>query len=304
MEETIEFRELIKIILNGKWVIALVTSICILLTGVLSWFILPEKYNSKSVVQVVSDTQDTGIITNYVANEFTPEVFEKRIQNEPLIKKVFEEENIQYEYSLNDLEVETEGNLVSLTYTSNSSKESYEVLNKIISISINEMNLSVQKTLKNLEKTYSEDAESLSNEIESIIDEYNSIVRNNNLPEVLVLQTILNSNIELNITNDQINTLAKVSGDLQNQLLQLQAQIETKSGEYRKVLENYQSVKTSLDSFNPEPFVRVINEPTLVSWPTAPNKVLNLAIGLILGITIGLGIILFRYYWITTSKIK
>lgn len=96
------------------------------------------------------------------------------------------------------------------------------------------MNESVQATLKELETTYKTESVSLSKEIENIIEQYNKIIKDNKLPEILILQTVLNSEIVLNISDDQTTTLSNVNGDLQNQLLQMQAQINTKSVEYQK----------------------------------------------------------------------
>ncbi len=98
------------------------------------------------------------------------------------------------------------------------------------------MNESVQATLKELETTYKTESVSLSKEIENIIEQYNKIIKDNKLPEILILQTVLNSEIVLNISDDQTTTLSNVNGDLQNQLLQMQAQINTKSVEYQKNL--------------------------------------------------------------------
>ena len=91
---------------------------------------------------------------------------------------------------------------------------------------------------------------------------------------------------------------------LQNELLQLQVQIQSKSEEYGKVLANYQSVKTGMGSFKPDPFIRVIAEPTLAEGPASPNKMLNLAIGLVIGVMMGIGIVFFRQYWKNSTPVK
>nr|WP_106783592.1 Wzz/FepE/Etk N-terminal domain-containing protein [Lysinibacillus timonensis] len=306
MKQPIELRDSIEIVLKGKWLIAVTTILCIILSGVISWAILPEKYESSVVVQVVSGVQDTGIMQNYVGAEFTPQIYMQRLKNENKINEAFKNKNLENEFDVRNLSIlnETNTNLVFVTYLSDSAENAQEELTTILDVTKSEMNSSVQDTLKNLEKTYKAESESLSQEIETIINEYNKVIRDNKLPEVLILQTILDSEIVLDITEEQTIALSNVSGQLQNQLLQLQSQIQIKSGEFRSVLADYQSVKTGLDSFKPDPFIRVISEPTLAIGPSSPNKILNLVIGIVLGVVIGLGLAFFRHYWRNSTPMK
>ncbi len=99
MEETIELRELIEIVWKGKAIIAICTVVCMLLAGIVSWFVLEEKYESKAVVQVASGIQDTGIISNYIAAEFTPSIYAQRIQNKPIMKQALKDADIKDVYS-------------------------------------------------------------------------------------------------------------------------------------------------------------------------------------------------------------
>ncbi|WP_347723255.1 Wzz/FepE/Etk N-terminal domain-containing protein [Lysinibacillus capsici] len=308
MEETIELRELLGIIWMGKAVIAICTIVCMLLAGIASWFMIDEKYESKAVVQVVSGVQDTGIMANYVATEFTPTIYAQRIQNKSSMQQAFENAGIKIKYNNKNLianvDADATKNLIELKITSNSPEDAQQQLQVLMDATKQKMNESVQKTLQDLEMTYKAEAESLTKEIDSIIEKYNKTIRENNLPELLILQTILNTEIILNISEEQTAALSNVNGKLQNELLQLQTNIQTKAEEYRKTLANYQSVKTGLDSFKPDPFIRVIAEPTLPEEMSSPKKVLNIAIGLVIGMIIGLGIVFFRNYWRRSAVVK
>ncbi|KOY83884.1 hypothetical protein I6G82_15350 [Lysinibacillus macroides] len=308
MEETIELRELLEIVWKGKAIISTCIIICMLLAGIASWFVLDEKYESKAVVQVASSVQDTGVMANYVATEFTTTIYAQRIQNKPIMQQALQDAGIKIKYNEKNLVATADAdpvkNLVELKFISNSAKEAQQQLQILMDATKQKMNESVQLTLQNLESTYKIEAAALTKEIDSIIEQYNQIIRENNLPKLLILQTILNTEMVLNISEEQAATLSNVNGNLQNQLLQLQAQIETKSAEYRKTLANYQSVKTGLDSFKPDPFIRVIAEPTLAEKPSSPNKLLNLAIGLVIGMMLGLGVVFFRHYWKSSAVVK
>lgn len=308
MEETIELRELIQIVWKGKTLIAICTIVCMLLAGTASWFILNEKYESNAVVQVTSGVQETDFMAKYISAEFTPNIYAQRIQNKSIMKQSLQDAGIKEKYNEKNLEVKVEPdpakNLVELKYLSNSAKDAQKQLQILMDVTKQKMNESVQGTLQDLEKTYESESAVLSKEIETIIEQYNKVIKDNHLPEILILQTVLNSEIILNISEEQTSALSTVTGNLQNDLLQMQAQIQTKSEEYQKTLANYQSVKTGLDSFKPDPFIRVIVEPTLAEEPSSPNKLLNLAIGLVIGMMLGLSIVFFRHYWRNSAIVK
>lgn len=299
MEETIELRELLETVWKGKWIIAALTACFLLVAAILSWFVLPEQYESKATVQVASEVQDTGIMASYVAAEFTPVIFSQRIKNKTLMSGIFEEKGINEKLNMDDLSatIQANTNLVDLTYTSSSADKAQEHLTLFIEKTKERMNTSVKNTLTELEKTYSSEANLLSDEMESLIGKYNTLIESNGLPEILIMQTLVNSQIIMNVSDDQTQALTKVNGALHNELMQMQAQLESKSAEYHRVLEKYQSVKTGIDSFRPDPFIRTINEPTIPEQPSAPSKLLNVAIAMIIGLLAGLGIVFFRQYW-------
>ena len=298
MEETIELRDIIEIVLKGKWIIAVCTIIAMIFAGIVSWFVLEENYQSKAVVQVSSGIENTGLMSNYIVAEFTPNIYMQRMQNVEQNKKFFEENGVG-DFDKENLALSNQPgtDLVEMNYVGSSPEEAQKHLQLLMDKTKIEVDASVKETLTQLEQTYLNESTSLSNEIEQLMTQYNTVVTKNNLPEILILQTIASTQFVINLTESQSKALANVTGAIQNDLLQLKAQIDTKSGEYRKALEKYQSVKTGLDSFKVDPFIRVIIDPTLAEKPASPNKGLNLAIGLILGVMIGIGSVFFRYYW-------
>ncbi|MER1984376.1 MAG: Wzz/FepE/Etk N-terminal domain-containing protein [Solibacillus sp.] len=303
MKESIDLRDIIKIFDQGKKTIIIFTIVTVVITFVLSWFVMDEKYESKAVVQLSSGVQDTGIMSNYVATEFTPQIYMKRIQNDSFMKQVFLD-NSSTEFDLKSLKVENpvNSNLVELSYLGETAEDAQTGLSLIMNETKNQMNSSVKETLDQLEQTYLNESKSLSKEIETLMDKYNNIVNSNALPEVLILQTMSSSQFVINLTGEQNQALRKINGGLQNELLQLKAQIDVKSMEYSSVLAKYQSVKTGLDSFKPDPFVRVIIDPTLEEFPTSPNKIFNIAVGLVLGLMLGTALVFARFYWKEVMK--
>ena len=308
MEDTIELRQLIDIILKGKVVIIVSTIVCMILASIVSWFVLDEKYESKAVIQVVSNVQDTGVLTNYIAAEFTPNTYAQRIKNKPIMVQALQDAGVKAKFDERNLiatvEADPAKNYVQLTYRSKSAADAQRQLQILMDATKQTMDEAVRGPLQDLELTYEGQIAGITADIETIIENYNKLIREHNLPKILMLQTILDGEITLNISEEQIMALANVNGRLQNQLLQMQTQIKTKSEEYRKILANYESVQLGLESFKADPFVRVIAEPTLAENASSPNKALNVAIGLILGLMLGIGFVLFRYYWKNSVPVK
>lgn len=307
MEETIDLREIIEIVLKGKWVIALITALCVAIAGLLSWFIIPEQYESKATIQIVSNPQDASLLAGYVNAEFSPSIFTERIQNTTFLKNVLNENDFSiknFDAENLSVTVEKETQLIDLTYK----KGKPDLAQKQLALFINEtkdkMNASVINSMKSLEKTYTAEAEILSKEIEGLIEEYNAIIKRNSLPEVLIMQSLLNEQILLTVNDEQLNALVNVDGSLHNQLMQMQSQIRSKATEYRSVLDRYQAVKSGISSFSPEPHFRIISEATLPENPASPNKLLNIAIALVIGMMIGIGVVFFREYWKNTATAK
>lgn len=308
MEDTIELRQLIDIILKGKVVILVSTIVCMILASIVSWFVLDEKYESKAVIQVVSNVQDTGVLTNYIAAEFTSNTYAQRIQNKPIMVQALQDAGVTAKYDERNLiatvDADPAKNYVQLTYRSESATDAQHQLKILMDATKQTMDEAVRGPLHDLELTYEGQIADITADIETIIENYNTMIRDNNLPKVLILQTILNGDIALDISEEQLAALSNVNGRLQNQLLQMQTQIQTKSEEYRKILANYESVQLGLESFKADPFIRVIAEPTLAENASSPNKVINIAIGVIIGLMLGLGTVLFRHYWKNSVPMK
>lgn len=297
-EETIELRELIEIVWKGKRIIIVSIIAAMLIAVLLSVFVFEKKYESKATVQITSNTPAEGIVKQYIDSEFTSQVFAERIKSQAFIDQLFSDR-----VSNRDLNVTVDSttSMISLTYTSDEPKNSSGVLTTLI----NEQKIAMANALQNeftlLADSYTTESKKLSNEIRDLIKLYNIIVKTNNLPEILILQTMVENQLIVDITQEQQDSLVNVDGEIQNELMQLQARIESKSAEYRKVLDQYQSVLTNIESFRPDPLIKTIIEPTLPNKPSSPNTLLNILISLMLGAIIGFLVVFLKNYWQESS---
>lgn len=301
-EETIDLRELIEIVWKGKIVIFVSVIAAILIAAFLSVFVLEKKYESKATVQVTSNTAAEGIVKQYIDSEFTSQIYAERIKSQTFIDEIFKETTGQKVSNQNlNVSIDAATTMISLTYTSGDAKNSSDVLITLI----NEQKVAMANTLQNeftlLADSYMEESKKLSNEIRDLVNLYNTTVHTNNLPEILILQSMVSNQLILDLSVEQQASLINVDGEIQNELMQLQARIESKSEEYRKILDQYQSVLTSIESFRPDPLIKTIIEPTVAVVPSSPNTVLNIAISIVIGAMVGLGIVFMRKYWVESN---
>lgn len=304
-QETISLRELVEIVWNGKKIIILSLVVSILVATILSFFVLDKKYVSEATVQVTTNTNAEGIVKQYIDSEFTSQVFSERMKNQAFIDQIFNKNGIK-EVSNKDLTMNVNEitNIISLSYTSENPKKSNEILSTLI----DEQKKYMSKTLTNeftlLADSYTKESEKLSNEIRDLIKLYNETVNTNNLPEILILQSMIPNELIIDLSTEQQATLVNIDGALQNELMQLQSRISSKSEEYRKVLDQYQSVLTNIESFRPDPLIKTIIAPTLPEESSSPKNLLNITISIILGTMVGLGIVFIRKYWSETNPIE
>lgn len=305
MEEEISLRELIETLWKGKVIIIVTIILAMLISFIVSWFVLEEQYTSKATIQVASEAQDAGILSSYVGAEFTPQIFKQRINNETSMNSALEVDGIMGTYSNEQLSITdvADTKILELTYVASSPELAAQTLQALIQQTKIEMNASIRSTLDSLESTYTSEVENISAEIEAIINDYNELVRSNNLSELFILQTMLSSQVVLSLEESDLSGLANVNPVLHNQLNQMQTEIRAKSEEYAATYRKYQSVKTGLDSFQPDPYIRTIVQPTIPENPSAPNKLLNLAIAMVVGLMLGVGIVFLREYWKNSAPV-
>lgn len=300
-EEAIDLRELIEIVWKGKVVVIISIIATMLIAGLLSVFVLEKKYESKATIQITSNTVAEGIVKQYIDSEFTGQVFVERIKDQAFIDQIFNVVSKNVSNANLNVNIDPSTALISLSYTSADPNKSSEVLTKLISEQKAMMSESLQNEFTLLADSYIKENKKLSDEIRDLIKLYNGTVRSNNLPEILILQSMVPNQLILNVTEEQQASLVNVDGEIQNKLIQLQAKIDSKLVEYRNILGQYQSVLTNIERFRPDPLIKIIIEPTIPAGPSSPNILLNIAIGLVMGAIIGLGIVFMKKYWRETS---
>lgn len=301
-EETIDLRELIEIVWNGKKVIIIAIVAAILISLLLSIFVLDKQFESKATVQITSITAAEGLVKQYIDSEFTSQVFAEKIKSQTFIDQLFKATDIGEVSNKNlNVSVDPTTSMISLSYTSESAEKGSKILETLIMSQRSAMSEKLHTEFTLLADSYTKESKKLSNEIRDLIKLYNTTVQSNNLPIILILQSMVSEELIVDLSQDQQSALTNIDGEIQNELIQLQTRIESKLIEYKRVLDQYQSVLTNIESFRPDPLIKTIIEPTVPDSPNSPNTLINIAIGLVIGAMVGLGIVFIRKYWKNTN---
>ncbi|MGI6423702.1 MAG: YveK family protein [Tepidanaerobacteraceae bacterium] len=113
MEEEITLRELIEIMLRGKWIIVGFTIIAVLISGILSFFIISPTYEARSTLMVsplvqngsrASEGSAYDTLLSYVSKypQMSLETYRVQVTNPHILSKVIDELELDQEkYSLN-----------------------------------------------------------------------------------------------------------------------------------------------------------------------------------------------------------
>jgi capsular polysaccharide biosynthesis protein len=111
MEEEISLRELIEILLKGKWIIVAVTAVAVLISGVLSFFVLEPTYEARATMLVVQPkieaaNSDNGVLSRYLqsiteSTQLSLDTYVNLVKNPALLDRVRNRLELDpYEYTI------------------------------------------------------------------------------------------------------------------------------------------------------------------------------------------------------------
>ncbi|MCF6095687.1 Wzz/FepE/Etk N-terminal domain-containing protein [Thermovorax subterraneus] len=113
MEEEISLRELIEILIRGKWLIAIITMITVAVSGILSFFVISPTYEAAAILMASplspkSQPQgsDYETLLNYLSQfpQMTLETYRAQVTNPHILNSVIKELNLDTtKYSVNSL---------------------------------------------------------------------------------------------------------------------------------------------------------------------------------------------------------
>ncbi|OMP66626.1 Wzz/FepE/Etk N-terminal domain-containing protein [Domibacillus epiphyticus] len=307
MEETIELRELITIVLKGKWLIAAITATAVFIAAIASFLIIDPVYSSTATVSV-----NNGLVpgkapaeTDAYYNEvITPLAYTERVKSPQVIEQAIGKSGLKH-YTVDgvqsNLTVENTANtnLVSLTFKGKTAAESKKMLDAILITMQDSLLTEIQGRINEDIEHYATQAEAEKQNLETLLKQYRQQAETLNLPNSLLLDAVISYNNQymINLDQESLRGMSDISEESLISLNELSNEVKTTAGVYR----NYTNLERQLSAFSE--IFRVDNKVLTISAPIendysiSPKPILNMAIALVVGLMLGIGLVFLRHYW-------
>jgi capsular polysaccharide biosynthesis protein len=265
-EQEVDLRDYINVLVRRKKLIIGITLVAILISGILSYFVLPPIYKGSAIIL------PPQIGGNFLTG-FTPSEIQSIIKDSSFLAKMQNKIGISYSDLVKDISVSVpQGtNFVKVEFESTNKGNIQVFFNTLIDLlnetssSSYEKNFSFLKIkvtdYENQVKILNEEEKRISNEIESL----NKSGDKNYEIGLLVLENIYNS-----IVNNKVSA--------ESELNNLKYQIN-----------------------NSHPFV-YLSSPSVPDVPVKPNKALNLAVSGVAALFFSILLAFFLEYWYRTKS--
>jgi capsular polysaccharide biosynthesis protein len=281
-EQEVELRDYINMLVRRKKLIIGITLVAILISGILSYFVLPPIYKGSAIVLppqiggnfstgfIYSDVQSTSFLAIQLIK---PEEIQSMIKDSSFLAKIQNKTGISYSDLAKDVSVSVppDTNFVKAEFESTKKGNIQDFFNTLIDLLNETSSLSYEKNfsfLKTKVTDYENQVKILNEEEKRILDEIESLNKSgdkNYEIGLLVLENIYNS-----IVNNKVS----VESELKN-------------------------LKYQID--NTHPFV-YLSSPSIPDVPVKPNKLLNVAITGVAALFFSILLAFFLEYWYRTKS--
>lgn len=307
MEQEISLRELIEIILNGKWFIASITGIAILISGIVSFFVLEPVYEARATINIRSNEENGN--ANYLAR-YVEQVTSHAVMTDTLNRLGIDREEMSITGLRNkiDTEIVKDTPLIRIKVTDSDPEFASQLTNQIATSFIQYMNRQEQDELRAIARS---DVEKIEAELEIHQATMEKLEEElSNTPEFIVIQRSLAQDSYLHAIEAEQRRDAAQAGSLQlidEEINPVYTSLQQSITNLRVEMKKLEAQKEELEERIAETgFISarhiIVTSPAIPpERPIAPKKSLNVAIAAVLGLMISLFIVFFRHYWQSTA---
>lgn len=329
-QDEISLKELIRVMLNGKILIALITVGALTLSAFYTFFIASPSYESSALFSVnfrdsVVTPYGDYLIPFQTMDEYTSMVIKPETINRTLVQL----DTISYNRIKSSISVvKVQGtNMFRLTATASSPELAYEIANTHAQSCLRQFNHTLgNMALADFSNSFSTQIKKDTRDLESNkIDIENTLQLLANTEKAISLENALLSQKEyaLIYAAEGALDLSKIKGDriitqelnpsylalleritaLEIERNTLERNIEQATKFLEELKMERESLLQTMDYTYDDPFQSINTLVTIISHPEAeaqkigPKNALNLAIGLVLGLMLGGFVTLFKAYW-------
>lgn len=306
MEETISLRELVDILLKGKWVIAAVTVMAVAAAAIASFWLIDPVYSVKATVSV-----NNGLIPGKEVSEtdsynqiITPADYTERVKSPGVIEKAIQKSRLT-NYSVSEVQsnltVENpqNTNIVNLSLKGKKPVDAKRLLDAIL-LSVKESLLKeIRGRIKADSQHYASQAKAERKHLEQLLKEYSEKAQMLKLPPSILLDAAISYNNQymMNIDQEHLSGITSMSGKDLIELNNLSNDIKSSSQVYQDNLSKERELEEYSKTFTVDNKVLTLSAPIVPAAPDSPKPLLNIAIAFVVGLMTGAGIVFFRHYW-------
>lgn len=324
MQEEISLRETIETIWKGKSIIALTLITAIIISLVLSYFVISPTYQATSSVEVIKDETSQESL-NSLTEAAKSDVSINRVINklnlnpeQYSIEKLRKKISIQLQKDTRVVKVTTSGHNSSVI-TSIANVIAFELGARI---EISDRSQSIVESSKRLEELENQ-IELASKELEETSKQLEAnpekIITKQTLADEPFLQSIARESISgrtrdigpLQLESETVNPVyLKLKERIAETTIGMERNITEKKHLEKAITKHEQKINELDEQVNKEGLATIKSQSILSGFnaifispaiepkrPVGPNKVLNLFIAVILGAIVGLVIVFFKKYW-------
>lgn len=312
MEEEISLREIIEIMLDGKWIIASITAVAMAISAIFSFFVIDPTYKAKATIMVNNLNQVNTSFDGYLNEIVSPQVYMEKLESPELLTRVIEKENLdpeewtisKFQEKLN-VENKEGTRLITLSMEGTDPEKIASIINTIVAESKAMASEEVHNQLDVLMAEYEEKMAEEQKNLDAAIAEYNRLKADAGLPALILFQqTASGSQYIMEANQELLEELRSLDKEKQVEYEKINRKINKLTGLYNSYYSKYEEARSvsSIDFI--ENKVDTISKAFPSKTPVGPSKVLNLAIAMVVGLMAGVGIVFFKSYWKNTDITK
>lgn len=309
MEEEISLREIIETLLEGKWIIAGITIVAMLVSGIVSFFVMSPTYEAEATIminQLQENEKESNFLDTYVNEMVSPTIYAERLKAPTLIKRVIESEGLKESgwtaaglRSALEVEVVPETNLIKIKLKGGNPDQVALIVNSIIKHSTAYTGERIGEKIGSLMEQYKAQMQTEQGKLNEAIKEYNELKAGSGLPSLVLFQESVteDSQFVIQANKEILDELQNVDKAKQIEFAQINAKIKKLTELYNDYNKKYEEAR-SVSSFGlAKNKINPIAESVPPMNPISPKKMLNIAIGTVVGLMLGVFVAFFRAYW-------
>jgi succinoglycan biosynthesis transport protein ExoP len=332
-DDEISLREIIETVWNGRWIIASVTAVAVLLSGIVSFWVLDPVYEVTTTVMVNSQVDGEKTVANL--SPFAEQVKSDFVIGKIVKKLELDAKEISVNSIRNSINVEAikDSNLIRITVTGKDPKAITNIANAValelgsfIEISTRlDMLVGYKKRLVEVEdqtKIVQTELEIANRQLETNPEK---LVTQKSLSDDPYMQSVVADNS--NSSNKELGSLRLIDEEINPVYIELKSRVADtsiqlsklqmeKSNLDERVSTNQQTItalQKQINSTNAssEEFVQSVNRFNAVliipavqpEFPVGPRKMLNLVLAGVVGGILSVFIVFVRDYWRRSSTV-